>query len=134
MAQCNFKSRLSLKKERAFGTSILFLLWFNYQSSKSSLCSGFFLQHLWPKGLVYVLLIDTGGGGAHHHTPVGKQTSLPQAGSGPSGNEHRDSDSPHCAVGAAGAHRDPLPPTWGVFEVLDLHAGSFLVRAREQRP
>lgn len=78
-----------------------------------------------------MLLMDTGGGGTRHRTLVGKQTSFPQAESGPSGSEHCDSDSPHHALGAAEAHRDPLPPTWGV---LDLHAGSFLARAREQRP
>lgn len=35
---------------------------------------------------------------------------------------------------AAGAHRDTLPPTWGAFQVLDLHVESSMVRTCEQRP
>lgn len=123
----NFKSWLSLKKKRVFRAWIL--LWPNCQGSQSSLCSGFFPAYVLPSAsltqqAIYVLLMDTGGGGTHKDSPIGNV--FPKAGCGPRDRKglgdapHHNGDSPHHAVVGARAHRDPLLPSWEVFEVLDV--------------
>lgn len=76
----------------------------NPASTLDSFQLTYYPRHLWPKRVIYVLLMDTRGGGTHYDSPIRNETSFPQAGSGPrdreglSGTPHHEGDGPHHAV------------------------------------